>query len=45
MKKKISVSLDEDVIEKLKKIAKREERTPSNLLNKIAKDFIKKEEE
>ena len=40
MKAKIAISIDEEVLKKLKQIADEETRTISNLFEKIAKDFI-----
>ena len=40
MKKKITITVDEDVLVKLQEIAQLEGRSISSLLNKISKDFI-----
>jgi hypothetical protein len=41
MKKKIAITLDEEVLEKLKQYASEEDRTVSSQINKILKDFLK----
>ena len=41
MKKKIAITLDEEVLEKLKQYATEEDRTISSQINKILKDFLK----
>lgn len=41
MKKKITITLDEEVLEKLKQYATEEDRTISSQINKILKDFLK----
>ena len=41
MKKKIAITLDEEVLEKLKQYATKEDRTISSQINKILKDFLK----
>ena len=41
MKKKIAITLDEEVLEKLKQYASEEDRTISSQINKILKDFLK----
>lgn len=38
MKVKITVTLDEDTLEKVKRIAKKESRTVSSQINKIIRD-------
>lgn len=40
MKKKIAITLDEEVLEKLKQYASEEDRTISSQINKILKDFL-----
>lgn len=45
MKKKITISIDEDVYDKIKTISEKEERNFSQQINKILKDYLKKEEE
>ena len=44
MKKKIAITLDEEVLEKLKEYANEEDRTVSSQINKILKDFFKEGE-
>lgn len=41
MKKKIAITLDEEVLEKLKQYVSEEDRTVSSQINKILKDFLK----
>lgn len=43
MKKKIAITIDEDVLEKLKRFANKEDRTISSQINKILKDFLKED--
>lgn len=40
MKKKIAITLDEEVLELLKEYSKSEDRTISSQINKILKDFF-----
>lgn len=42
---KSSISLDKDVYEKIKKIGQAEDRSFSQQVNKILKDFLKEKEE
>lgn len=44
MKKKIAITIDEDILEKLKNFANKEDRTVSSQINKILKDFFKENE-
>ena len=44
MKKKIAITLDEEVLIKLKEYANKEDRTISSQINKILKDFFKENE-
>lgn len=44
MKKKIAITLDEEVLNKLRIYAEKEDRTVSSQINKILKDFLSKEE-
>lgn len=37
---KVSVSLDEDIIEKIKKLAEEDDRTFSSYINKVLKEHI-----
>lgn len=41
MKKKIAITIDEEVLEKLKIFANKEDRSISSQINKILKDFLK----
>ena len=41
MKKKITITLDEEILEQLKEYAKEEDRTNRSQINKILKDFFK----
>ena len=45
MKKKIAITLDEEILEQLKEYAKKEDSTVSSQINKILKDFLVEEEE
>lgn len=40
MKKKITITIDEEILRKLQEIAEKEGRTISSLVNKISMDFI-----
>lgn len=44
LKEKISITIDGDIVEKLKKLAEEDDRSFSQYINKILKDFIKNEE-
>jgi predicted DNA-binding ribbon-helix-helix protein len=45
MKKiKTSISMDEDIYDKIKTIGEKEDRSFSQQLNKIAKDYLKEKE-
>lgn len=44
MKKKIAITLDEEILIKLKEYANKEDRTVSSQINKILKDFFKEGE-
>ena len=41
MKKKIAITIDEELYDKLIKLSKDEDRTISSQINKIIKDFFK----
>ena len=41
MKKKIAITIDEEVLSAIKKLATKEDRTLSSQINKILKDTIK----
>lgn len=45
LKEKVSITLDSDVVEKIKKIAEKDDRSFSQLVNKILKDYLKDSEE
>ena len=40
MKQKIAITLDEEILNKLKIVAIKEDRNISNLINKILKDYL-----
>jgi len=40
MKQKIAITLDEEVLEKIKILVVEEDRNISNLINKILKDYL-----
>ena len=40
MKQKLAITLDEEVLEKLKLLADKEDRTVSSQINKILKDYL-----
>lgn len=42
MKKKIAITIDEEVLKRLKIFANKEDRTISSQINKIVKDFLTK---
>lgn len=42
MKEKISITIDKDVIDKIRELAKEDDRKPSQMINKILKDYLKK---
>lgn len=44
MKKKIAITIDEEVHKKIKQISSIEDRNISSQINKILKDFIKNKE-
>ena len=44
MKKKIAITLDEEILLKLKEYANKEDRTVSSQINKILKDFFRENE-
>ncbi len=45
LKEKVSITLDSDVVEKIKKMAEKDDRSFSQLVNKILKDHLKDREE
>lgn len=42
MKEKISITIDKEVIDEIRKLAKEDDRKPSQLINKILKDYLSK---
>ena len=44
MKKKIAITLDEEILLKLKEYANKEDRTVRSQINKILKDFFRENE-
>lgn len=44
LKEKVSITLDSDVVEKIKKMAEKDDRSFSQLVNKILKDYLKDSE-
>lgn len=42
MKEKISITIDKDVIDKIRELAKDDDRKPSQMINKILKDYLDK---
>lgn len=45
MKERIAITIDGEVLKKLKKYAKKEARTVSSQINKILKDFLVEKED
>ena len=45
MKKKIAITIDEELYSKLEKLSNQEDRSISGQINKIIKDFFKEKEE
>lgn len=45
LKEKVSITLDSDVVKTIKEIAEKDDRSFSQLINKILKDFICNETE
>ena len=45
MKERIAITIDDEVLRKLKKYAKKEDRTVSSQINKILKDFLVEKED
>ncbi len=41
LKEKVSITLDNDIVEKIKILAEEDERSFSQYINKILKDFLK----
>lgn len=44
LKEKVSITLDSDVVEKIKALAEEDERSFSQFINKVLKDYLKKDE-
>lgn len=42
MKEKISITIDKEIIDKIREIAKEDDRKPSQMINKILKDYLDK---
>lgn len=40
LKEKVSITLDNDIVEKIKQMAEEDDRSFSQLINKILKDYI-----
>lgn len=45
LKEKVSITLDSDIVEKIKQIAEEDDRSFSQLINKILKDYINEKTE
>ena len=41
LKEKVSITLDSDIVEKIKTLAEEDERSFSQYINKVLKDFLK----
>lgn len=44
LKEKVSITLDSDVVERIKALAEEDERSFSQFINKVLKDYLKKDE-
>lgn len=44
LKEKVSITLDSDVVEKIKNLAEEDERSFSQFINKVLKDYLKSKE-
>jgi len=44
LKEKVSITLDNDIVEKIKLLAENDERSFSQYINKILKEYLKKQE-
>lgn len=44
LKDKICISLDSDIVEKIKNLAEEDDRSFSSYINKVLKDYLKKKE-
>ena len=45
LKEKVSITLDSDIIEQIKQMAEKDDRSFSQLVNKILKDYLKSNDE
>lgn len=45
LKEKVSITLDNDIVEKLKQLAEEDDRSFSQLINKILKEYVAKNKE
>ena len=45
LKEKVSITLDNDIVEKLKLLAEEDERSFSQYINKILKEYLKNQEQ
>lgn len=41
LKEKVSITLDSDIVEKIKSLAEEDERSFSQYINKVLKDYLK----
>ncbi len=41
LKEKVSITLDSDIVEKIKQLAEEDERSFSQYINKVLKDYLK----
>ncbi len=44
LKEKVSITLDSDIVEKIKALAEEDERSFSQFINKVLKDYLKSKE-
>ena len=44
LKEKVSITLDSDIVEKIKALAEEDERSFSQFINKVLKDYLKYKE-
>lgn len=44
LKEKVSITLDSDIVEKIKVLAEEDERSFSQFINKVLKDYLKSKE-
>lgn len=45
LKEKVSITLDNDIVEKIKLLAEEDERSFSQYINKILKEYLKNQEQ